>query len=242
MIYLIVDGENEKDFIKFARCKGRFDGEKCIHRSGINVTNVLVDNAHCISEPHLLSVLSVVSFRHLTLIGDVNQFSPKIDSGSLRAQSGIKGRFSLFSRIVNGGRNDDDDDPIRLHRLSERKRFQHPTLFQLQRKLLGIVGTNFESNSVRTSSNLTPFHVFRVSNAPPAESLGVHQWSEVWTKSEARLRGVVCGVVLLFKTLVEAGLDLKVHVVVTSEALKNALTDSPKMKYAHVESSSEIQV
>ena len=249
-IFVVVDGKHEKDFIKFARCKGRFEGGKCSHREEVSVTNVIVDNAHCISEPHLLSVLSPVSFRHLTLIGDVNQFPPRIDSGSLRAQPDITKRLSLSSRIVNGMRSaprqgaveDEEEDPLRLHRLNTRMRFQHPLLLRLQRVLLGLVGSNFETNSLTADSKLTPFHVFRVSNEPPADSLDVHQWSEVWTKVESRLRSVVCGVALLFKTLMEFDNELRVHVVVTSEALNNALTASPKMKAAHVELSSEIQV
>ena len=54
-IYLVANGEMERDFIKFGRCKGRFNGKSCKHKLGVRVSNVIIDQAHNILEPDLMA-------------------------------------------------------------------------------------------------------------------------------------------------------------------------------------------
>ena len=54
-VYLVVNGEAERDFLKFGRCKGRFNGAKCHHQIGVKVANVVVDHANAILENHLMA-------------------------------------------------------------------------------------------------------------------------------------------------------------------------------------------
>ena len=205
---------------------------------------------HTALSPHT-SVLSVLDFSRLLLIGDVNQSMPKLTSSSVKSQSGVNSRLSLFSRVVNGigsGGGQGVHDPLRFHRLSLGMRFENPLLLQLQLKLLGIVGSPFaQAEAARRqiapsssfhSSSFAPFYVFRLPTDPPSDFLAQDPWSACWTKiTNLEIRGLVCGVALLLRTLrnyetsQKRNCASKINIIVASqdEELRDALARDHKI-------------